>query len=180
MDSIVRVTDQTESRRQVLGTLRRDLLDRSTKYNSYGWTVTLSPKMRILRKDIRPSPPSLRTKMMKWGDLNIDQQINFLIDYIHELQSCPLFPTHKGLYTGFELNESKNIHAHIIVFTDYPKLDVINLQKLTRQHVRCQRLHLGRDQHRLNYIHELDPPEQWIEYITKDYIQLGRNYYIDI
>ncbi len=165
--------DQNQLRRNSLGTLRRNI-QMASKAGAYGWTISLSDKMKILRKDIRPRPPSLRTKFLKWGSMNIDQQINFLNSYIDELTKCSLFPSCTGYYGAYELTKAGNIHCHLIICTTTIRFDVINLRRLTSQHKICQSLHYGRNEIKLNFIHELEDTSEWIEYLLKDYVLFGR------
>lgn len=169
----INTIDQSECRRLDLGTLRRNMLS-SSKDGAYGWTVSLSDKMRILRKDIRPSPPSLRTRFLKWGVLTIDQQINFFISYIDTLKKCLLFPACTGLDGSFELTKAGNVHLHLIVYSSTPKLDVLILRRLVAQHKICQVLHMGKNMVKLNFIHELESVTEWIDYLLKDYVVFGR------
>lgn len=173
---IVKEIPQTSSRSKALSLLRPRLKGLAKENQYYAWTINIPTKALVERMKIRPKPPSLRIKYMKYESLNIDQQINYIRDYIDELLKCPLFPTHKGIYGGFEINSSGNIHLHCIVYTEASTLDIINTRKLCAQHRVCQTLHRCRNEMRLNYIHEIKDVDEWIDYITKDYIKLGRTY----
>lgn len=174
MENIIKEIDQSEIRRADLVIARRHLMGLSEKYQYYAWTINIPTNHLIPRVDIRPSPPSLRIKNLRYRMLNVDQQINYLNKFIRELFTCCLFPEHEGATFYFELNSSGNIHAHGIVFTTTSNLDIVNVRKLCLQHRTCQRIHLGRNEMRLNYIHPIDNVREWIEYITKDYIKMGR------
>lgn len=137
-------------------------------HKSIGWTISLPDKFKIPVSQIFPKPRSGRVKRLHWDMMTPEQQWNYIVHiYVPDIfKTCNITKYH--MYP--ELNDRKNIHAHAVIYSEDPKYDVIVFQKICSQHANCTKIHCGKFQHRLNFIHTLTdkPGHQWIDYIQKD------------
>lgn len=168
MNQFIQLEDHSERRRELLSSLRFQLMH--NHQNSYCWTINIPTNYKVQVKDVHPAVINKRLKIIKYDDLTPIQQIYWLKNkYLRHVFS----ETHFSAF--FELTDAGNVHAHCIVNTIYENRDfaVSMAQKWCRQYSIVQHItaNCKGAGTRLNYIHTWDKKglKQWIDYITEDY-----------
>lgn len=157
-----------ETRREYLSSLRAQLVSQFS--HSFCWTINIPTGAKIRTEGLRPTVPNKRLKSIEYGKLTPSQQIFWLRnEYMRQVlrgeEYCAFF----------ELTKEGNVHVHMIVDAtgdiDYAAL---TMRKYLTQCSYVQQVTKNKKVALLhtNYIHTWKEKglEQWIEYITKDYI----------
>ncbi len=137
------------------------------------WTVSLPRRYEVCMCRIRPKPlTKKRRKWMFWYEMEPEAQWNFL-KYIYLPQIFKYCRITKCYVTG-ELNTSKDVHAHAIIYSDDVEWDVATYISKCSHYVVSLDIHHHKNEKRLNCIHavkskiEIGKDMDWYEYILKE------------
>ncbi len=139
--------------------------------HSIAWTIAFLSKVKIPVKNIRPKSALKGAHNLKWDMMTQMQQWNY-IKYVY----VPGITQTAGFtrYTGYpELHSSGNVHCHIVIYSVNPQWDCLQFRRLCSQHTLCVKVHVGKNEHRLNFIHTVKESgkdgKSWLDYITKSH-----------
>jgi len=163
----IQLKDYREKRKGLLAPLRAELAHYHKR--SYCWTVNVSSTKKIPVVEVSPPFINRRLRMVKWELLTPLQQVNWYKKYYLKqiMHGC-------DYSCFFELTQKDNVHCHMLVNTLEPDLEyaAISARKWCRQYSIVSRMENPRVPGALNFIHTWEQKgiDQWIDYVTKDYI----------